>query len=73
MQDYTPKKIELWDVYKLRKRCINQPLPCKKITMKFVIFFSTNNFFYIIFLFFGDYFCFFIQFMRIHIFQFFKD
>ena len=56
------------------KNVFSQPLPCKKLPLpckKFVIFFSTNNFIFI--LFYCE--CFFHttnwKFMRIHIFQFF--
>ena len=28
------------------KNVFNQPLPCRKIAVKFVIFFSNNNFFF---------------------------
>ena len=30
------KKLELGDVYKLRKNVFSQPLPCKKVAVKFV-------------------------------------
>ena len=49
MEDYTPKKkLELSDVYKLKKNVFSPPLPCKKIAVRFVIFFLTNIFFFIV-------------------------
>ena len=44
------KKLELGDVYKLRKIVFSQPLPCKKMAVEFlIVFFNKIIFFLIIF------------------------
>ena len=43
MQNYTPKKIGAWGCFKLRKKVFRQPLPCKKIAVKYFFL----NFLYI--------------------------
>ena len=42
------KKIELGNVFNCGKNVFSQPLPCKKIAVKFVIFFSSTNIFFIV-------------------------